>query len=128
MAPTILKPGKNIEVTCSGNVIRFTVTGPVDLEDAKRCGVLSHGFLDRGEAEYFLIDLNVSLNDFLESTSPIRKILVNVLKDPKLKKTAFITRNTSMKTFVSFVVSAAGEKDLKSFKTVEEAEEWLKEA
>ena len=111
------------EVACVDNVIRITVLAPVPTEEAQRIEALTVGYLDRGEAEYLLIEIN----KFIEHSSAARKIWIALLSHPKIKKAAMYGRNLAMKTIATFVITATGRDNARFFKTEAEAMAWLQE-
>jgi UDP-N-acetylmuramyl pentapeptide synthase len=70
------------------------------------------------------------LNDMTEAgkaSSRARKIFVNLIKNKKLRKHAFVGKKTVPRVVVSFIINFAGVKNARYFSTENEALKWLKQ-
>ena len=81
-------------------------------------------FLDRGEATRVLIDIRRS-TDFSASA---RKRWVTFLQHPSITRTAIFGGNTFIRTLATFVIGASRRKNIRFFKTEQEARTWLNDA
>ncbi len=111
------------DVSCSDNIVRYTMCTPVDLDEAVRLSTVGKGYIDGGQAQFVLIDLHQST----EFSSAARKVWVGFLQDDKIKKTALYGGNLFVKTLATFVIAATGKKDIKFFNSEAEALAWFKE-
>src|SRR3989339_779477 len=112
---------KNL-VSCSDNIVRYTICTPVDPDEAVRLSTTGKNYLEEGKASFVLIDLHQST----EFSSAARKICVDFLQNDKINKTAFFGGNVFVKTLATFVMAPTGKKDIKFFNTEEEALAWFK--
>lgn len=110
------------EVWCKDGIVHYTITAPVDEEEAMRLDVLGEEFINKGEASYVLINIEQSK----EFSSSARRAWVRFLQNPKIKKTAIFGGNVFVRTLASFVIAAAGKATIKFFETEEQAREWLR--
>lgn len=113
---------KTNEVWCKDGILHYTITAPVDENEANRLDAIGVEFVNKGEAVFVLIDLQQS-TDF---SSGARRTWVEFLKNPKIKKTAIYGGNVFVRTLASFVITAAGKTNIKFFVTEEEALTWLR--
>lgn len=111
------------DVSCSDNIVRYTMCTPVDLDEAVRLSTVGKGYIDGGQAQYVIIDLHQST----EFSSAARKVWVGFLQNDKIKKTALFGGNLFVKTLATFVIAATGKKDIRFFNSEEEANAWIKE-
>ena len=110
------------EVIVEGDIVRYIIKYPVDENEASDLRDTGWREFDAGKASRVIIDLQTST----EFTSAARKIWVEFLKHPKIKKTAIFGGNVFVRTLASFVIAAAGKKNIKFFSDEESARKWLK--
>jgi len=110
-------------VTCppGSNIVLYLINSNVDGEEAQKLSDFGKDCFEKKLAEYVLIDLQSST----EFSSAARKIWVEFLQDGRIKKTAIFGGNVFVRTLASFVIAAAGKKNISFFSTEEEARAWL---
>jgi len=113
---------KTNEVWCKGGIVHYIIAAPVDEREANRIDAIGTAFIDKGEASYVLIDIQLSTI----FTSSARRTWVKFLQNPKIKKTAIYGGNVFVRTLASFVIAATGKANIKFFVTENEAMAWLR--
>ena len=111
----------HVECSPDERIVFYYINSDVDEEEANRIAQIGMKCFDEGRADYVLIDLRAST----EFSSAARKVWVEFLKDDRIKKTAIFGGNVFVRTLASFVIAAAGKKNIHFFLTEEEAREWL---
>jgi len=105
-----------------GDILRYIMTKPVDKDEAIALDVGGTEIINKGETPFVLIDIRKS-TDF---SSAARKIWVEFLKNPNIKKAAIFGGNILVRTTASFIIVSTGKKNIKFFDKEAEALEWIK--
>ncbi len=113
----------NNKVWLENGVVCYVMSSEVDEQEAILLNNIGLEYIDSGEASFILIDLQQQSSKF---TSAARKIWVKFLQNTKIKKAAMFGGNIIVRTLASFVIAAAGKKNIKFFVAKEEALKWLK--
>ncbi len=109
-------------ISFENNTIKYTISTPVDEEEAKRLNGIGSEYIDKkGGIIYILIDLKKST----QFSSGARKEWVKFLQNPKINKVAIFGGNVFVRTLASFVIAASKSKNIKFFTTEEEATSWF---
>lgn len=109
------------KVWCKDGIVHYTITAPVDENEATRLDTVGEEFINKGEASFVLIDIEQSQ----QFSSAARKVWVKFLQNPKIKKTAIFGGNVFVRTLASFVIAAAGKANIKFFETEQQALDWM---
>ena len=110
-------------------ILRFKLGNMMNEETLK---MLNTKFIEFGTKASGKIKVIIDLSKITyKSTINLRKnairILKDTLKDPGYDKVAFFGGNMLSRTVVSFIITASTFKNIKIFKTEEDALKWLKE-
>jgi len=109
------------ELMCDGNILYYTISKPVDAEDAMCLHNVGTDYINKEHVSLALIDIQRST----QFPSAARKIWADFLKNPRIKKAAIFGGNIFVRTLASFVIAAVGKKNIKFFSTEREAFDWL---
>jgi hypothetical protein len=116
--------GKNRFELLDDNILFVTIEGEVDKETAIKCRDLSLKFFEIANGQMkSLVDLTRATKQPPES----RRIVQEMWNDQSRGKVALFGLNPVSRVVASFVIGSTGQKDLKFFKTKDEALAWLNE-
>ena len=116
--------GKNRFEFLDDDILFITIEGEVDKETAIKCKEVSYRFFEMANGQMkSLVDLTRATKQPPES----RRIVQEVWNDQGRGKVALFGLNPVARVVASFVIGSVDKKDLKFFKTKEEALSWLKE-
>lgn len=121
MTDQIIQKTNTNEVWCKDGIVHYTITAPVDENEAIRLDTAGEEFVNKGEATFVLIDIEQSQ----QFSSAARKVWVKFLQNQKIKKTAIFGGNVFVRTLASFVIAAAGKANIKFFETEQQALDWI---
>ncbi len=113
----------NNKVWLEGDIVCYGLSNEVDEREAILLNDVGLEYINSGKASFVLIDLQQQSSKF---SSVARKIWVKFLQNTKIKKAAMFGGNIIVRTLASFVIAAAGKKNIKFFAAKEEALKWLK--
>jgi len=105
------------------DIVHYNIVAPVDEEEGLRLYNCGRKAIENGDATLIAIDLQESPRQF---SSGARKVWVQLLQNPKVHKTAIFGGSVFVRTVASFVIAAAGRKNIRFFLTKKEALAWLK--
>jgi ABC-type cobalamin transport system permease subunit len=105
-------------------IIRQTITGQIDEEDAKKISsttrAVARELKDPRRVRILAVGANVG-----KTGSKVRKILMNDLNDPTLYKIALVDSNPFIKALISFMFIVTGLDKARTFSDEKDAIGWL---
>lgn len=119
-----IRIGKNRMNLGDDNILYHTVVGDVDEKIAieiKEAGITLANMVE-GK-----VDTLIDLNNAGKASYNARKIAVESYTHEKFRKIAMFGLHSVARVLASFVIGVSKKKDLRFFKTKEEALAWLKE-
>jgi hypothetical protein len=104
-------------------IIRNKAWGDFDEQDAQAHAIQTIKFVNSLPGRVTVLN---DLSEAGKASSRARKIYVDLIKNDKFAKQAFVVNKTLTRVTVSFIMSFARIKNAKYFKTENEALKWLK--
>ena len=109
------------------NVSYVTVVGEIDERTAREMQKTVEGFIDIVGDDVQKINVLVDLNEAGKPSSEARKILTDMNDHERTGKIAHCGLNPVARVLASFTMGISRNKNMRFFKTKEEALAWLKE-
>jgi len=116
--------GKNRLYLGEDNILHVIVVGEIDEKIATAIKEADMKFKNMVEEKY---DVLGDLNKAGKQSPKARKIWKKMIEDEKTGKVAFFGMHPVARVLASFVMGISKKKDIRFFKTKEEALAWLKE-
>lgn len=119
--------GKNRLYLGEDDILYGIADGDIDEEIAVKIKEVVLNFANSGKYKGERLNTLVDVNKAGKHSSKARKIWIELSEHEKAGKIAYYGMHPVARVFVSFIMGISKKKDLRFFKTKEEALEWLKE-